>query len=145
MRHGEAVAAQIDGRRPLTSAGREDVERVAVLASARFVQVTAIYHSGILRARQTAEILAARLVPIPAVLTLAGLQPDDDPSLAAAELELAASPIMLVGHLPHLNRLAALLAGPKAQGGVIDFAPAMMACYRRDIARWSLVWTIMPR
>jgi phosphohistidine phosphatase len=144
LRHGEAVADSIDASRPLTRAGRDDVERVARLAAARAIQVSAIYHSGILRAVQTAEIMAAHLAPSANVWLMSGLRPNDDPSLAAAELAAAARPVMLVGHLPHMNRLAALLAGDSAEGKRINFVPAMMACYRREDSLWRLDWTITP-
>jgi phosphohistidine phosphatase len=144
VRHGEAVADLIDASRPLTRAGREDVKRVAHLAAAKAVQVSAIYHSGILRAAQTAEIFAAHLAPSAGVLIMSGLRADDDPSLAAAELAVAENPVMIVGHLPHMNRLAALLGGGNAEGKRINFVPAMMVCYRREGSLWRLDWTITP-
>jgi phosphohistidine phosphatase len=144
VRHGEAMAGLIDPSRPLTSAGREAVEGVARAAAAKDVRVAAIYHSGILRATQTAEILALHLAPSAGVATMTGLQPEDDPALAAAELAVAASPVMLVGHLPHMNRLAALLGAVSAPGEEFSFVPAMMACFSRDGSLWRLDWTITP-
>ena len=143
-RHGEAVADLIDPSRPLTRAGRDDVERVARLAAERAVQVSVIYHSGILRAGQTAEIFAAHLAPSGGVATLSGLRPEDDPSLAAAQLAVSRSPAMLVGHLPHMNRLAALLVHGDAEGDPIKFIPAMMACFSRVGSLWKLNWTLAP-
>ena len=143
-RHGEAVAEAIDGSRPLTRAGRENVERVARLAVQKAVHVSVIFHSGILRACQTAEVFAAHLAPSGGVLAMSGLRPEDDPSLAAAELAVSKSPVMLVGHLPHMNRLAALLAPGDAEGEGINFMPAMMACYSREGPLWTLKWTLTP-
>ena len=143
-RHGEAVADLIDPKRPLTRAGRDDVERVARLAAEKAVQVSVIYHSGILRAGQTAEIFAAHLEPKGGLATLSGLRPEDDPALAAAQLAVSRSPAMLVGHLPHMNRLAALLAQGDAEGDSIKFIPAMMACYSREGSLWKLNWTLGP-
>jgi phosphohistidine phosphatase len=143
-RHGEAVADAIDPRRPLTHAGRENVERVARLAVQKAVNLSVIFHSGILRAAQTAEIFAAHLAPGGAVLAMSGLRPEDDPSLAAAELAVSGSPVMLVGHLPHMNRLASLLALGDAEGDGINFMPAMMACYSRAGSLWALKWTLTP-
>jgi phosphohistidine phosphatase len=142
VRHGEAVDASVDRTRPLTSSGREDVERTAQLAAAKVVRVQTIYHSGILRAAQTAEIIAARLGCGAVVLPMSGLQPEDDPHVVAAELTVAEMPMMLVGHLPHLNRLAALLGG--GTSNKTNFIPAMMACYRRAGGVWQLDWTILP-
>jgi phosphohistidine phosphatase len=143
-RHGEAVAEVIDPSRPLTRAGRESVARVARLAAQRAVQISLIYHSGILRAGQTAEILAEHLAPRGRVQPMTGLRPEDDPSLAAAELAVAESPFMLVGHLPHLKRLASLLSRGHPEADVIDFAPATLACYVREGALWKLNWTLTP-
>ena len=61
VRHGEAVSEKLDPKRPLTSSGREEVQRIGRLAAAKNVKVSAIFHSGILRAKQTAEILAEHL------------------------------------------------------------------------------------
>ena len=143
-RHGEAVADLIDTSRPLTRAGRDDVERVARLAAEKAVRVSVIYHSGILRAGQTAEIFAAHLAPSGGVAALSGLRPEDDPSLAAEQLAVSGSPVMLVGHLPHMNRLAALLARGDAEGNAINFIPGMLACYSREGSLWKLSWTLAP-
>jgi phosphohistidine phosphatase len=107
VRHGEAVSEGIDPKRPLSALGREDVVRVARLAVEKQVRVSAIYHSGILRAQQTADILGERLHPPSGVSALSGLQPMDDPASAAAELATATEPIMLVGHMPFMARLSA--------------------------------------
>ena len=145
VRHGEAVSERLDPERPLTSSGREEVERVARMAAAKNVQVSALFHSGILRAKQTAEILAAHLQFTPDVQQLSGLMPQDDPTIAKAELEAAESPIMLVGHLPHLNRLIALLASGDAESEVMEFPPATMVCCSNDGSKWKIAWTLTPR
>src|SRR5437764_12980942 len=89
VRHGEAVSENQDPERPLTQAGRQDMEQVARLASARNVQVSVIFHSGILRAKETAEILAAHLHPALGVKQIDSLLPQDDPKVAKAELDTA--------------------------------------------------------
>ena len=144
VRHGEAVSEQQDPQRPLTSSGREDVERVARKATAKNVQVSAIFHSGILRARQTAEILAEALRLASGIQSLPGLRPQDDPAIAKAEIEAAENPIMLVGHLPHLHRLVALLISGDADSQVMEFPPATMICCSNDMSRWEISWTLTP-
>src|SRR5438094_8900883 len=96
VRHGEAVSENQDRERPLTQAGRQDVEQVARVASARNVQVSVIFHSGILRAKETAEILAAHLHPVMGVSQIDGLLPQADPMLAKAEMQTAQQSLMLV-------------------------------------------------
>jgi phosphohistidine phosphatase len=144
VRHGEAVAEVADPGRPLSPAGRVDVEQVARLAAQKTIQVSVICHSGILRARQTAEIFAAYLNPPGGARVMSGLRPGDDPSLAATELALAGSSMMFVGHLPHMKRLGALLTTGDAERDFINFSPAMLACLRREGSSWKLVWTLLP-
>jgi phosphohistidine phosphatase len=142
VRHGEAVPERLDPQRPLTSSGREEVERVARMAAAKNVQVSAIFHSGILRAKQTAEILTEHLQPALSVQQLSGLLPQDDPAIAKAELEAAENPIMLVGHLPHLNRLVALLLSGNVESQVMEFPPATIVCCSNDTSKWKISWTL---
>ena len=133
-----------DARRPLSARGRREVEKVARAAAARKVRVAGIFHSGKLRAEETAEILARFLSPPEGVRRLTGLQPEDDPLIARAELETAAAPVMLVGHLPHLGRLAALLTTGDGERRVADFSTATMVCLSRSGGAWEIAWTISP-
>jgi phosphohistidine phosphatase len=144
VRHGEAVSELADPRRPLTAAGRLAVDRVARLALARRLRVSTILHSGILRAQQTAEILAGHLAPQGGVQPMTGLLPEDDPAISAAELSAAQHPVILVGHLPHLARLAGLLVRGDCEREIIQFEPAVMACLRRKDSEWTLDWTLAP-
>jgi phosphohistidine phosphatase len=145
VRHGEAVSERIDPARPLTRLGSEEVDRVSRKAAGKNVQVSAIFHSGILRAKQTAEILAQHLRFTSEVRQLSGLLPQDDPSIAKAELETAEQPIMLVGHLPHLNRLAALLVSGQMETEIVEFAPATIVCCANDGSGWKIAWILAPQ
>jgi len=144
VRHGEAVSETIDPQRPLSRVGYRDVEHLAQSAMAREVRPSAILHSGILRARQTAEVLAQFLSPPAGVRVSAGLAPEDDPMIAKGELETAERSLMLVGHLPHLSRLVALLTrgDPEAQG--IDLMLATMVCCSLYRGNWRILWIIRP-
>ncbi len=129
VRHGEACDAVVDAARPLTDAGRADVERLAQWCVEGRVAPTKILHSGILRAAQTAEILAARLAPKAGVRPARGLAPDDGPAPWLEELRHEPEPTMLVSHMPLVGELAALLAARRAP---ISFAPAAVMIFERD-------------
>jgi phosphohistidine phosphatase len=143
VRHGDALSALIDPQRPLSARGREQVTELAGLAVSREVQVAEIRHSGILRARETAEILAGYLTPARGVCQSAGLLPEDDPEIGKAELDAADRSIMLVGHLPYLNRLAALLV-KSAAPSTSEFTPATMLCCSKVGALWQIEWRMAP-
>ena len=141
VRHGDALSAHVDPERPLSPRGREEVAALGQLALRRNVQVGEICHSGIRRARETAEILARYLKPPGGVRQIAGLLPEDDPELGKAELELIAEPVMWVGHLPYMNRLAALLVSGAA---AVEFTPAAMLCCSKTGAGWRIDWRLAP-
>ena len=141
VRHGEAVSQAINGQRPLTPGGRHDVEGLGRAAAARGVRPRKILHSGLLRAQQTAELLSKSLGGLDEIRELGGLRPDDDPFLASAELESSTVPLMLVGHLPHLSRLASCLVAGDPERVVVEFAPATMVCLSHD-DRWKIVWKL---
>jgi phosphohistidine phosphatase len=143
VRHGTAAPSPDDRVRPLTPAGRAEVEATARGLQAHGVHVAEIRHSGLARARETAEILAASLGALQGVHATAGLAPEDDPAIVAAELELTAAPLMLVGHLPHLARLTATLVGDAATER-IHFAPATAVALRRHAGGWRLDLVVAP-
>jgi phosphohistidine phosphatase len=139
VRHGEAKPDARDAARPLTDRGREVVERLGRAAAARGAQVAEIRHSGLLRALQTAEILAEHLRPRGGVRATTGLGPDDDPDIALAECQEAGEPVLLVGHLPHLARLEARLTGRQIE---LSLQPGCMLALVRNADGWELSWRI---
>lgn len=143
-RHAQAKSEAEDPRRPLSDGGRGEAERVARAAAARGVKVSAILHSDKLRARQTAEIFGAFLSPPRGLREITGLAPQDDPMVAKAELEAAREPLMLIGHLPHLGRLASLLIAGDPEKAVVDFPSAALVCVALAEGKWRLQWTLTP-
>jgi phosphohistidine phosphatase len=144
VRHGRAAPGSDDRTRPLTAEGRAEVEATARALVARGVEVAEIHHSGLVRARDTAAILGQALAPPRGIRATTGLAPEDDPDLAAAELALATAPLMLVGHLPHLARLAASLVG----GDLVErlpFEPGTAIGLRRGADGWTVELVLGPR
>jgi phosphohistidine phosphatase SixA len=129
MRHGAAAPGQPDAARPLTPAGIAVVEAVAARAAALQPRIGHVYHSGLVRARQTAEILARALVAGALVEARVGLAPDDAVEPVADWLRALAADdaggTVLVGHLPFLGTLIARLVGEPA-GSPIAFAPGTL-------------------
>ena len=144
VRHGEAVSEVADAKRPLSPIGRQQIESIARLALNKNARVSAIYHSGILRAQQTAEILGEQLGTAVKVGPIGGLLPEDDSAIAKAELESADSSLMLVGHLPLMNRLAALLVNGDINREVVSFGPGTLVCCSRTGSQWKIAWILRP-
>ena len=76
---------------------------------------------------------------------MSGLLPQDDPAPAAAALATAQESVMLVGHLPFMNRLGALLVTGDPDRDVIDFTPATIVCCAQEPSGWSVKWILAPQ
>jgi len=119
VRHGLAEARgdawPDDTKRPLTADGmsrmRKAVRRLVRLG----VSVEVVLSSPLVRARQTAEIVAGGLAPSPSLVTVDSLAPDGSYAAVVADLEKHArkARIALVGHEPAMGELAARLIGSR--------------------------------
>ena len=126
MRHGEAAPGDDDAQRPLTDAGRRAVSAVARSAGRAGVKIDAIRHSGLVRASESATILAGQFGITAEAAP--GLLPDDEvrPVIDWLAGHDDSGALALVGHVPFLNRLAAALTGASEQLPPARFAPASM-------------------
>ncbi len=109
VHHGEAVGPDVDTRRPLSDRGRAEVERIAAEAAARGAKPTVVWHSGKLRAKQTAEAFWRACNALADFSATRDLQPDDPPQWIADRLRGEQRDILIAGHFQHLPRLLALL------------------------------------
>lgn len=145
VQHGEAQPESASPERELTPPGRTAIERLANLLGDRGVCAARIFHSGKTRARQTAELLAARLAPGCAPEVLAGLNPNDAVQPLIERASEWREDTLLVGHLPFMGRLAALLLAGREEPPVAAFVPGSIACLERDASGgWVLAWMLRP-
>jgi phosphohistidine phosphatase len=122
IHHGEAVGPDVDPRRPLSPNGREAAQRVAAEAAARGAKPAVVWHSGKLRARQTAEIFRQACDSGVELSATKDLQPDDPAGWMRDRLRGETRDVAITGHFPHLPRLLALLdtgAAPFPPHGIV--------------------------
>jgi phosphohistidine phosphatase len=145
VQHGDAKRKEEDPARPLSEKGLRDITRVASYISQLDIKVYKIFHSTKLRARQTAEVLSVNLNPAKGMSEVDGLSPMDDPAIWAGRLKDVPDDITLVGHLPHLARLASVLLCGDAGKNPVSFRMAGVVCMRKDDkGAWSLQWVLTP-
>lgn len=144
VQHGEALPKEQDPQRGLTETGRSETRRIAEVAAGYSVRVARIEHSGKRRALQTAEIIAALLHPEQGLDERQGLAPKDDVRPVAASLE-PASNLMLVGHLPFMERLLGQLVVADPERRLFKFQGGGIICLDRGEAGWQICWALMPR
>jgi phosphohistidine phosphatase len=103
VHHADALGPEIDPQRPLSSRGLAEAAALAARASADGLAPAAIWHSGKLRARQTAEAFLRVCSPFAEFRMVHGLRPEDPPQFLRRELALEERDVMAVGHMPNLS------------------------------------------
>jgi phosphohistidine phosphatase len=115
------------------------------------VRLARVYHSGYLRAQQTADMLARYLGIADRVEKRDGLAPNDaaapiarwllDPAVFDTQHGLA-----LVGHLPFLELLAARLVAAREDARILVLEPATLVKLspRPERDGYSIAWVLTP-
>jgi phosphohistidine phosphatase len=145
IQHGKSLPKEQDPDQGLSAEGVAQTERIAKLAKDYGVGVSQIQHSVKARARQTAEIFAAALNPKNGIQEVSGIKPMDDVAEFASGIDPAAD-IMLVGHLPFMERMTAFLITGSIDRPVFKFQNSGMVCLDKDSATqsWVIRWSLMP-
>jgi len=147
VQHAEALPKEENPERPLSEKGQADIRKVASFVSEHWkISVNSIVHSGKTRAQQTAEILAKYLNPSEGITGSDGLDPLADPVHWKNRLNSSEEDIMVVGHLPHLSKLAALLLCQDDTKNIVTFQMGGILCLEKSGTNsWSILWMIVPQ
>ena len=145
VRHAEAEEGEVDDERPLSEHGWAEVRKVAGYAAQHLaIEVDRVLHSQKTRARQTAQVLAGALEPAPTLEEVDALDPEADPHVWAGRLADGHKDVLLVGHVPHVERLAALLLCGDENRPVVTFQTGSILCLAKDGGAWSVRWMVVP-
>lgn len=150
VRHGEARPAEQDPARGLSEEGSRQAAAVARALRALRLEPAAVWHSGKLRAEQTARVLADALGAGERVQPHAGLEPGSPAARTAAEIaEIAETDeedrtLIVVGHLPHLGRLLSLLLAGREEPDLFRLPPAGAVGLERAEGGWQVQWFLTP-
>lgn len=109
VHHADAVGPDVDSQRPLSAHGHAQAEWLAEQVKAAGFSPPAIWHSGKLRARQTAEVFLRHCNPFAEFKMVRGLSPDDPPGWMLHELNAIPADVLVVGHMPHIAALLSSL------------------------------------
>lgn len=153
LRHAIAEARSESGAdedRALTPKGRARMIRAAQGLKKMRVRPEVILTSPARRARETAEIVAARLDGVP-VETMPELAAAKDPGSVVVALRARsdAKGLVIVGHQPGLGELASLLLSGSTSRLMLDLKKGSLACLDLELAggapRATLRWLVTPR
>jgi phosphohistidine phosphatase len=142
IRHAEAdpeTTALADPQRSLTEQGRQQARAIGDRLRWHDCTPTRIWASPLVRAIETAELIARVVESELAVEVVPALAPSDDPRAVVAALDRLAADavVMLVGHGPSLARVGALLTG-EPELAILGRAEA--ARIVDGTLRWRFAW-----
>lgn len=149
VRHAEAKDAERDEVRELTSRGREMALQLGrFLRLTRIAPTNEVWHSTLVRARQTAEMVAQGL-GVAVLKEVTGLAPNDDAGVFARKLARVTNDVMVVGHNPHLTVLGTLLVkGEDANLPAMEFSKCTALALNNlgtgEPGEWSIAWQFDP-
>jgi len=146
----EAAALGLsDAERPLTEKGQRRMSRIAAGIERLTERPALILSSPLLRARQTAEILASHCSPC-AVDIIEELSPEAPLRglVKMLQQQQLAGPLVVVGHEPDLSALTGLLLCNRETGFIQlkkGGAALLQFEHRIDIGAGTLQWLLPPR
>ena len=143
LQHGEAEPEHVDARRPLSEQGVRDIRLVAMHLQNVNVQLGHIFHSGKLRAEQTARLIAETIPPGFEPVRSDGLKPNDDPAEIVSDIESMHANILIVSHMPFVSRLCSLLL-TCAVDSAFASVPGTLFCLEHADGQWRLAYMLRP-
>jgi phosphohistidine phosphatase len=149
VQHAESKSKDEDPARPLTDRGKKSVESVGAHLVRLGISFDRVFHSGKLRAQQTAEILGGSL-KISEVEAQTGLDPMDpvEPIVRwlSEQAERGLKSIAVVGHLPFLDKLASILVTGNESAGVVAFqyAGVVRLVPKGQAEGYRVRWVLAP-
>lgn len=145
VQHGEAVAKEVDPDRPLSERGFRDMEKMALFLRRGGISVGRILHSGKRRAEQTAQMLAAAIMPGDQPKSVEGIKPNDDVAAFRERLVNLHDDMLVAGHLPFMGRLVAWLITGNQNLEMASYKPGSIVCLeQKEEGGWILEWMVRP-
>ena len=128
LRHGDAVPDQENLLRPLSDQGKEEVRSTATQAKTYGIHFDKVLHSTKVRTKQTAQIFCETLGVDVSTEESPHIMPMSEPEPMLELCNETSGGLLIVTHLPFVNRLASLLIGGKEDAEQFTFKTASLLC-----------------
>lgn len=144
VHHSDAVGPDVNPLRPLSDRGRAGGDTLALQAAERGAKPALIWHSGKMRARQTADAFWRHCNPLATFAAARGLQPTDPTTWIVDAIAAETGDVMLVGHFPHMPRLLGRLLTGDADAAPMEFPLNGVVALEEVDGRWVERWRLVP-
>lgn len=142
VQHGISLSEEVDPEKSLSPEGEKQSRKIAEFLKEKSVQVDVLWHSPKKRAVQTAHILS-ETVASPEIQERKDLNPMDPVGNLPEEIEPLEKNLMIVGHLPFLQKLASLLLSGTEDNQFISIKNSGVICLEHTDS-WKVLWAVTP-
>ncbi len=140
VRHGESTP-----EKSLSPKGIAETGYVAHLLKEAGVEIDEIIHSEKPRATQTAQIIGEIAAPDLTLITHPGLKPNDPIEPLLPEIFTLDHALMIVSHLPFLEKLLTRLVLGHQAVSPVDLSSSCVICLEGSGEFWIISWVISPK
>lgn len=145
VRHADALDAEIDELRPLSPHGCAQIATLAkFLGRSSAFAPEEIWHSPLVRARETAQLLVQHLRLKTPLAQVPDLRPEDEPAITVRRLKKVRRPVAIVGHEPHLSALATLLVVGSSDLPSFVVKKCSVLALEPAGEHWMVRWFVSP-
>ncbi len=142
IQHGIALPEEKDPEKSLSPEGKEETQRTAEFLKTKNIKVDAVWHSPKLRAIQTAQIISNSIF-CSEIKERNDLNPLDSVEIFPEEIKFLDKNLMIVGHLPFLQKLPSLLLSGSETNQFISFKNSGILCLEYTDT-WKIAWMVTP-
>ncbi len=142
IQHGLALPREKNPDRPLSTQGEAQTQRTAEYLKSRSIKVDTVWHSKKIRAVQTADIIA-EAIECKKIQARDDINPFDPVKKISEEISASKTDIMIVGHLPFLQKLAGRLLTESEKSDIIAFKNSGVLSLDYE-ENWKIDWLVPP-
>jgi phosphohistidine phosphatase len=142
VQHGISLSEEVDPEKSLSPEGEEQSRKIAEFLKEKSVQFDAIWHSPKKRAVQTAHILSETAAS-PEIQERKDLNPLDPVGPVRELIEPLKKNLMIVGHLPFLQKLVSFLLSEAEDNQFISIKNSGVICLEHTDS-WRILWAVTP-
>ncbi len=145
VQHGKALAKDIDPGCPLSPEGARDITQMAEFLKKSGLTVENIFHSGKIRAHQTANILGEAILVGGEVKVIDGIKPNDSVRDFSIKVHKLKKDTMIVGHLPFMEKMVSYLVTGNATTAIVNYKKGSVVCLKQNKQEhWQIQWMLRP-
>ena len=146
VQHGDAAPREINKDRPLTEKGKKDSFKIAEFLKAAGIKIPIIWHSDKRRAIETAEIFSETVSTRGGTVEKkVGLAPNDPVNPIFSATKANGIDLMIIGHLPFLQKLASLALFNSEYYEVLRVITSGVVCLEEgQDGKWQIVFEMTP-